>query len=96
MGDMSDLVGHERTAATRMFGPAVHTGLEKGAVDDQLTTAVEQVKQARLAFRSVELVRLFHGQPRHPPTLSGQRVARVGHGFLLHKELLARGLPLLR
>ena len=76
-----------------MLGPAEHAGLEEGAVDDQLTAAVEQVEQARLALRPVELVRLLHGQPRHPPTLGGQRVTGAGQRLLLHEELLARSLP---
>src|SRR2546430_14606103 len=79
-----------------MLGPAVHTWFEEGAVDDQLTAAVEQVEQARLAFGAVELVLLLHGHPRHPPTLGGQRVTGVGQLLLLHEQLLARSLPLLR
>jgi hypothetical protein len=71
-------------------------GLEEGAVDDQLTAAVEQVEQARLALRPIELVLLLHGQPRHPPTLGGQRVTGAGHCLLLDEQLLARSLPLLR
>ena len=77
-------------------GQPVHAGLEEGAVDDQLTAAVEQVEQARLALGPVELVLLLHGQPRHPPTLGGQRVTGAGQLLLLHEQLLARGLPLLR
>src|SRR5262245_47103315 len=77
-----------------MFGPAVHAGLEEGAIDDQLPPAVEQVEQARLALGTVELVLLLHGQPRHPPTLGGQRVTGPGQLLLLHEQLLARSLPL--
>src|SRR5215470_14304679 len=77
-----------------MFGPAVHAGLKEGAIDDQLPPAVEQVEQARLALGTVELVRLLHGQPRHPPTLGGQRVTGPGQLLLLHEQLLARSLPL--
>ena len=43
----------------------------------------------------VECVRLLHGQPRHPPALSGQRVTGAGQRLLLHEHLLARGFPLL-
>ena len=78
-----------------MLRPAVHARLEEGAVDDQLTAALEQVEQARLALGPVERVRLLHRQPRHPPALGGQRVAGAGHGLLLHEQLLARGFPLL-
>src|SRR5262245_7920623 len=79
-----------------MFGPAVHAGLEEGAIDDQLPPAVEQVEQTRLALGPVELVLLLHGLPRHPPTLGGQRVTGAGQLLLLHEQLLARSLPLLR
>src|SRR5436189_5695540 len=68
MGGMSDLIGYHGAANAGMLGPAFHAGLEEGAVDDQLTAAVEQVEQARLAPGPVELVLLLNGQPRHPPT----------------------------
>src|SRR5438067_4050365 len=71
MGGVSDLIGYHGAANAGMLGPAFHAGLEEGAVNDQLTAAVEQVEQARLAPGSVELVRLLHGQPWHPPTLGG-------------------------
>src|SRR5437588_9080635 len=53
MGHVSHLVGHQGAADAGMLGPAVHTWFEEGAVDDQLTAAVEQVEQARLAFGAV-------------------------------------------
>ena len=93
---MADLVGPERTADAGMLRPAVHAGLEEGAIDDQLTAALEQVEQARFALGPVEHIGLFHGQPRHPPPLGGQRVTRAGHGLLLDEKLLARSLPLQR
>ena len=95
MGEVGDLVGHHGAADAGMLGPAGHAGLEKGAIDDQLTATVEQVEQARLALGPVELVLLLHRQPRHPPTLGGQRVTGAGQLLLLHEQLLARGLPLL-
>ena len=85
---MRDLVGHHRAAGAGVLGPAVHAGFEEGAVDDQLTAAVEQVEQARRALGPVELVLLLHGQPRHPPTLGGQRVTGAGQLLLLHEQLL--------
>ena len=96
MSGVSDLVGHHGAANACMFGPADHAGLEEGAVDDQLPATVEQVEQTRLALGPLELVILLHGQPRHPATLGGQRVTSVGHLLLLHAQLLARSLPLLR
>ncbi len=78
-----------------MLRPAVHAGLEEGAVDDQLAAAVEQVDQARFALGPLERVGLLHRHPRHPPPFGGERVAGAGHGLLLHEHLLARGFPLL-
>ena len=78
MGEVGDLVGPQGAAAAGMLGPTEHAGLEEGAVNDELSAPVEQVKQARLALRPVKHVILFHGQPRHPPALSGQRVTRAG------------------
>src|SRR5439155_15308705 len=96
MGDVRDLVGHHGTADAGMLGPPLHAGFEEGAVEDQLTAALKQVEQARFALRSVELVILLHGQPRHPPTLGRQRVTGAGQGLLLYEQLLTRSLPLLR
>ena len=96
MGDVGDLIGHQRAAAARVVGPAVHARLEEGAVDDQLTAALEQVEQARGGLRSAELVVLLHRQPRHTPALRGQRVSRASQLLLLHEQLLTCRLPLLR
>ena len=95
VGDVGDLVGHEGAAAAGVLGPAEHAGLEEGAIDDQLTAALEQVEQANLALGPVELVLLLHRHPRHPSTLGSQRITGAGQGLLLHEELLARSLPLL-
>src|SRR5919198_1840174 len=96
MGQVGDLVGYEGAAAAGMLGPAVHAGLEESAVDDQLTTALEQVEQRHRARRPFELVLLLDCHPRHPPTLGGQRVTGAGQLLLLHEELLARRLPFMR
>src|SRR5712691_5929355 len=95
MGQVGDLIGAQGAAAAGVLGPAEHPGLEEGAIDDQLTAALEQIEQAYLALGSIELVRLVHSQPRHPPAFSGQRVTGAGQGLLLDEELLARSLPLL-
>src|SRR6266446_4895658 len=95
MGQVGDLLGAQGAAAAGMLGPAEDARLEEGAVDDQLTAALEQIEQAYLAFGSVELVLLVHSQPRHPPAFGGQRVTGAGQGLFLHEELLARSLPLL-
>src|SRR6266853_5812664 len=96
MGQVRDLIGTQGAAAAGVLRPAEHSGFEEGAVDDQLTAALEQIEQAYLTFGSVELVLLVHGQPRHSPTLGGQRVTSAGQGLLLHEKLLACSLPILR
>ena len=96
VGEVGDLVGPQGTANAGMLRPAVHAGLEEGAVDDQLAAALEQVEQARFALGPVEHICLFHGDPRHPPSLGGQRVTGAGQGLFLDEKLLARSLPLLR
>jgi len=71
MGQVCDLIGAERTTAARMVGPAEDARLEEGAIDDQLSAALEQIEQADLARGTVELVLLLHCRPRHPSTLGG-------------------------
>src|SRR5579864_2698571 len=95
MGQVGNLIGAQGAAAAGVLGPAEHPGLEEGAVDDQLTAALEQVEQAHRALGPVELILLLHRHPWHPPAFGGQRVTGAGQGLLLHEELLARSLPLL-
>src|SRR5690242_7579263 len=96
MGEMGNLIGTERAAATGVLGPAEHPGLEEGAIDDQLPAALEQIEQAGLALRPLERVTLLHRRPGHPPAFGGHRITRARERFLLDEELLARGLPILR
>src|SRR5579864_3541004 len=95
MSQVANLIGAQGAAAASVFGPAEDARFEEGAIDDQLTAALEQIEQAYLALGSVELVLLVHSQPRHPPAFGGQPVTGAGQGLLLHEELLARSLPLL-
>src|SRR2546430_17527845 len=95
MGQVGDLIGAQGAAAAGVLGPAEHSGLEEGAVDDQLPAALENVEQANLTFGPVELVLLPDRHPRYPSTLGGQRITGAGQGLLLHEELLVRSLPLL-
>jgi hypothetical protein len=41
MGDVGDLVGHHGAADAGVLGPPAHAGFEEGAVDDELTAALE-------------------------------------------------------
>src|SRR5262249_16308569 len=66
MGRVSYLVSQHGAANAGVLGPAVYAGLEECAVNNQLVAAVEQIEQARFAVGAVELVLLFHRQPRHP------------------------------
>src|SRR5271154_7055625 len=95
MGQMGDLIGSQRAPAAGVLGPAEHSRLEEGAIDDQLTAPFEQIDQAYFALRAVELVLLVHSLPRHPPSLGGQRITRPGESLLLDQKLLPRSLPLL-
>src|SRR5258708_5638782 len=96
MSGVSDLVGHHGAADACMFWPADHARFEKGAVDNQLTAPVEQIEQTRFPVGPVKLILLLYGQPRHPTTLGRQSVTGAGQLLLLHEQLLARSLPLLR
>ena len=71
MGEVGDLVGPKGAAAAGMVGPAEDSGVEEGAVDDQLTAALEEVEQAGFAVGAFELVALLDGDPRHPAALGG-------------------------
>src|SRR5882724_7983043 len=95
MGQVRHLISAQGAAAAGVLGPAEDPGLEEGAIDDQLTAALEQIEQAYLALGPVELVFPVHSQPRHPPAFGGQRVTGAGQGLLLYEELLACSLPLL-
>ena len=78
-----------------MVGPAEHAGLEERAVDDQLTAALEQIEQARLAVGPDELIGLLDRHPWHPPTFGGERVMGAHHRLLLHEQLLTGSVPVL-
>src|SRR5271166_2626579 len=78
-----------------MIGPAEDSGLEEGAIHDQLPAAFEQVEQADLTLGSFELVIPVHQHPRHAPALRRQSITGVGEGLLLNEETLPSGLPLL-
>src|SRR5215472_16270957 len=96
MRQVRDLIGTKGAAAARVVGPAEHSGLEEGSVEDQLRAALKQIEQGHFTLGPVELVFLLDCHPRHPPTLGGQRITGAGEGLLLHQHLLPRRLPLFR
>jgi len=95
MGQVADLIGAQGATAASVLGPAEHSGLEEGSIDDQLPTPLEQVEQANPTLGPIELVLFLHRQPRHASALGGQRITGAGQGFLPHEELLPRSVPLL-
>src|SRR5947208_6792441 len=96
MRQVGDLIGAQRAAAAGVIRPSEHPGLKERTIEDQLPAAFEKVDEANLTVWALELILLLHQHPRHPPTLGGQRITRVGEGFFLHEHLLVRSLPLLR
>ena len=96
MGEVANVVGHQRAADTAVFGPTMNTRVDEGAIDDQLASAMEQIEQAHLALGPLEDVFLIHLCPRHPPAHRGQRITRTSQLLLLDEHLLKRSLPLLR
>src|SRR4030095_390543 len=95
MRKVADLIRTERAAATGVLRPTENSGLKKRTVHDELPAAFEQIEQAYLALRPLELVLFVHRHPRHPAAFCSQRIARVCKCLLLHKKLLARSLPFL-
>ncbi len=94
MGDVGNLVGDHRAADARVLGPALHSGLEEGAVEDELAASVEEVAEGRGAVRSFELVLLLHLEPRHAPPFGCNGVARLRQRLLLDEQSLPRSFPL--
>ena len=100
---MRHLVGSERAPGARPLGvraAALGVGRDvrcvEGAVDDQLAAALEQAGEARAPGRAVEPILLVDRHPRHPPALRRHGVAGPGELLLLHQQLLACCLPLVR
>jgi hypothetical protein len=87
MGEVDDVVGHHGAAPAGLLGPTKHPRLEKGAVDDQLTPALEQVEQAGSTRRPVKGIGRLDRHPRHPPPLGSQSVTRAGLGFFRDQQL---------
>jgi len=79
-GDMRDLVTTMEQPIQACWA-SLHTGFEEGAVDDQLTAALEQIEQAHFALGPSELVILLQRQPRHPPRSAAKRVTGAGQSF---------------
>jgi hypothetical protein len=64
-------------------------------LDGELTPPLEQVEQADLSVRAVELVVLVDPDHREPATLCVECVALACQSLLLHEELLPGVLPLI-
>jgi hypothetical protein len=96
MGQVRDLIGAKGTTAAGVVRPPEYSGIEEGAVEDQLRASLEKIEQANLTLGPIELVFILDRHPRHPSALGGQCITGAGKGLLLHKHLLPRSLPLLR
>ena len=83
MGGVGHLVREPGAPGAAAVGPAVHSGFEEEAVDDELTTPLEQVEQAHRPIRAIELVGLLDRHPRHPPPLGRERVVGVRQRLLI-------------
>ena len=70
-------------------------GIEEEAVDDQLSTPVEEVEEADLGLGPLEAVGLLDPDHGQAAALGGNRVARTGEFLLLDEQRLAFGVPLL-
>ena len=88
---VADAVGQERAGRAAL----VRVRVEHEMVDQQLTPALEQLQQAGLAVRALELVLLADLGHRHPAPLSVQCIALPGELFLPGQQLLAGREPLL-
>src|SRR5215218_3350060 len=104
MGGVGDLVSEEGTARARPLGVRLATLRVRiggdlrpveGAVDDQLTAALEQVGKRGRPVRTLEAVLFLDRHPRHPAALGRERVTGSGVLLLLDEQFLAGGLPLL-
>src|SRR3954451_17250280 len=94
--EVRDLVGEERAAGAATLGEARDAGLVEEAVHDELAPAVEQVDEARRPVGPLEAVVLLDRHARHAAALGGERVAGARVLLLLHEQVPAGGLPLLR
>jgi hypothetical protein len=87
---MAEVVhGHRAPVASLIL-----VGTEHEVVDEQLSAALEQIEQGRLAVRALEDVGLVDENPRQPAAVGGERIA-CARGFLFPGEqLVASRLPL--
>jgi hypothetical protein len=88
---VTDAVGQERAG----FAALVPVRVEHEVVDQQLTTALEQVGQAGLAVRAAEDVFLVNLDHRQLAPLGVQRVSLTGEFLLLRQQIPAGGQPLI-
>src|SRR5467141_3621020 len=77
MGQVRDLIGAQGAAAAGVLGPAEHSRFEEGAIDDQLTAALEQIEQAGLPCPWVRRTRTS-SPPPSTASVDARRPARHG------------------
>lgn len=95
MGQVRQVVG-EHGAARAALGVLgdLHSRVQEEAVDDQLSTTVEQVEQAHLARGTFEAIVVLDSDHGQLAALRSERVPRAGQLFLLDQQRLALGVPL--
>jgi hypothetical protein len=96
MGGVGDLIGDPGAPGAAALGPAGDVRPVEEAADGELVAALEEVREGRRPVRALERVVLLHGHSRRPAPFGRERVAGVRQRLLLHQQLLAGGLPLLR
>src|SRR5215471_2014470 len=79
------------TRAMRATGIPIWT--EHEVIDDQLTAAVEQLRQGLVSVRPLEYIILAHALPGQLAALLAQPIAHARELLLLDQELLARSDP---
>jgi hypothetical protein len=86
------LIGAQGAAAACVLGPAKDAGLEEGAINDQLPAPLEQIEQARVALRPLELVCRLDGHPRHSAAIASREWVNA----FSFTKLVARDVSFLR
>jgi hypothetical protein len=94
VGEVTDLVDEHRASGTAGGGPAFDSRREHEVVDDQLPASLEQIKQGRLATRSIEDVFLVDLHDQQSAALRCQGVPCSGCFLLLGEQLFVSALPL--
>ncbi len=92
--EVGEAVDEHGASATSTLGEIGNSWLEEKTIDDELSAAIEEIEQADLAVRSLELVRLVDPHHRQPAALGGKLGADAGRLLCPAEEIVAGSLPL--